>query len=144
MQPLAGLIDLFAAGFSLLKKPVKIIQCLILTLMIWGGNALSFYIMARGCPGVELSYPESVALMVIICLFIALPSAPGYWGVWEASGVFGLSLFGVGAGTAAGYTLANHFVQLLPVIIMGLISAMVTGAGILQTARPADGTGTET
>ena len=144
MQPLAGLIDLFAAGFSLLKKPVKIIQCLILTLMIWGGSALSFYVMAKGCPGVELSYPESVALMVIICLFIALPSAHGYWGVWEASGVFGLSLFGVGAGTAAGYTLANHFVQLLPVIIMGLISAMVTGAGILQTARPADGTGTET
>jgi len=144
MQPLADLIDLFAAGFSLLKKPGKIIQCLILTLMIWGGTALSFYVMAKGCPGVELSYPESVALMVIICLFIALPSAPGYWGVWEAGGVFGLSLFGVDAGTAAGYTLANHFIQLLPVIIMGLISAMVTGAGVLQTANIRKGAGTGT
>ena len=142
MQPLADLINLFAAGFSLLKKPGKTIQCLILTLLIWGGSALSFYVMAKGCPGVELSYPESVALMVIICLFIALPSAPGYWGVWEAGGVFGLSLFGVGTGTAAGYTLTNHFIQLLPVIIMGLISAMITGAGIFRTAKIRTGAGT--
>jgi hypothetical protein len=91
--------------------------------------------MAKGCPGVELSYPESVALMVIICLFIALPSAPGYWGVWEAGGVFGLSLFGIGAGTAAGYTLTNHFIQLLPVIVIGFISAMITGVSILQVTK---------
>ncbi|MCM2285538.1 MAG: flippase-like domain-containing protein [Desulfobacula sp.] len=135
MQPLADLINLFAAGFSLLKKPGKTIQCLLLTLLIWGGTALSFYVMAKGCPGVDLSYPESVALMVIICLFIALPSAPGYWGVWEAGGVFGLSLFGVEVGIAAGYTLANHFIQLLPVIVMGLISAMATGADILRTPK---------
>ncbi|MFA5905087.1 MAG: lysylphosphatidylglycerol synthase transmembrane domain-containing protein, partial [Desulfobacula sp.] len=95
MQTLVNWIDLFAAGFSLLKNPLKIAQCLGNTVLIWGGTALSFYVMAKGCPGVELSYPESVALMVIICLFIALPSAPGYWGLWEAGGVFGLSLFGI-------------------------------------------------
>jgi len=135
MQPVVNLIDLFAAGFSLLKKPVKTAQCLGLTALIWGGTALSFYVMAKGCPGVELSYPESIALMVIICLFIALPSAPGYWGLWEAGGVFGLSLFGVPAKTAAGYTLTNHFIQLLPVIIIGLISATITGVSILQVAK---------
>lgn len=135
MQPVADLIDLFSAGFSLLKSPVKIFHCFILTLLIWGGTALTFYVMAWGCPGVELSYPESIALMVIICLFIALPSAPGYWGLWEAGGVFGLSLFGIPADTAAGYTLTNHFIQLFPVIVIGLISAMITGVGILQAAK---------
>ena len=28
--------------------------------------------------------------MIIICFFIALPSVPGYWGIWEAGGVFAL------------------------------------------------------
>lgn len=134
-QTLVGWIDLFAAGFSLLKKPVKIFHCLILTALIWAGTALTFYVMAKGCPGVELTYFQSIALMVIICLFIALPSAPGYWGLWEAGGVFGLSLFGVPAGIAAGYTLTNHFIQLFPVIIIGLISAMITGVSILQVAK---------
>ncbi len=135
MQTLVNLIDLFAAGFSLLKKPVKTVQCLGLSLLIWGGSALTYYVMAKGCPGVELSYLQSIALMVIICLFIALPSAPGYWGLWEAGGVFGLSLFGVPAQIAAGYTLTNHFIQLVPVIVIGIISAMITGVGILQVVK---------
>ena len=135
MQPVVNWINLFSAGFSLLKNPAKIAQCFILTILIWGGTALTYYVMAKGCPGVALSYPKSIALMVIICLFIALPSAPGYWGLWEAGGVFGLSLFGVPAKIAAGYTLTNHFIQLLPVIVIGLISAMVTGAGIFQMAK---------
>ena len=146
MQTLVNWIDLFAAGFSLLKNPVKTAQCLGLTILIWAGTALSYYVMAKGCPGVELSYLQSIALMVIICLFIALPSAPGYWGLWEAGGVFGLSLFGVSAETAAGYTLANHFIQLLPVIAIGLVSAMITGVSILQVAklRPENDTDTGT
>jgi uncharacterized protein (TIRG00374 family) len=135
MQTLVNIIDLFAAGFSLLKNPGKIFQCAILTLLIWAGTALTYYIMAKGCPGVEISYFQSVALMVIICLFIALPSAPGYWGLWEAGGVFGLSLFGIPTETAAGYTLVNHFIQLLPVIVIGIISAMITGVGIFQVAQ---------
>ncbi len=144
MQTLVNIIDLFAAGFSLLKNPEKIFHCFILTILIWAGTALSYYIMAKGCPGVELSYLQSIALMVIICLFIALPSAPGYWGLWEAGGVFGLSLFGVSAETAAGYTLANHFIQLLPVIIIGLVSAMITGVSILQVAKLRPGNDTDT
>ncbi len=135
MQPLVNFINLFAAGFSLLKNPKKTVWCLILTLLIWGGGALSFYVMAKGCPGVVLSYPESTAMMVIICLFIALPSVPGYWGLWEAGGVFALSLFGIPAKIAAGYTLTNHFIQLVPVIVIGLISAMITGVSILQVAK---------
>jgi uncharacterized membrane protein YbhN (UPF0104 family) len=70
--------------------------------------------------------------MVIICFFIALPSVPGYWGVWEAGGVFALALFGVNQRDAAGFTLVNHAVQLFPVILIGLISALVTSVNILH------------
>ena len=68
--------------------------------------------------------------MIIVCFFIALPSAPGYWGLWEAGGIFAMSLFGVSAKDAAGYTLTNHVIQMVPVIITGLVSAMITGVNI--------------
>ena len=64
--------------------------------------------------------------------FIALPSAPGFWGLWEAGGVFALSLFGIASKDAAGYTLANHAVQVIPVIIAGFASAMILSINIRQ------------
>jgi uncharacterized membrane protein YbhN (UPF0104 family) len=72
--------------------------------------------------------------MIIICFFIALPSVPGFWGIWEAGGVFALVLFGVSSKDAAGYTLVNHAIQMFPVIIVGLVSAMVTSINILQVS----------
>jgi hypothetical protein len=90
--------------------------------------------MAQGCPGIELSFTEITAHMIIICFFIALPSVPGFWGIWEAGGVFALVLFGVSSKDAAGYTLANHAIQMFPVIIVGLVSAMVTSVNILQVS----------
>ena len=70
--------------------------------------------------------------MVIVCFFISLPSVPGWWGLWEAGGVFALSLFGVTAKEAAGFTLANHAVQVIPVIIAGFASAMFLSVNIRQ------------
>ena len=88
--------------------------------------------MALGSPGIELSFFEMTAVLVIICFFIALPSVPGFWGIWEAGGVFALALFGVSSKDAAGFTLANHAIQIFPVIVIGLISAMKTGVNLLQ------------
>jgi uncharacterized membrane protein YbhN (UPF0104 family) len=135
IHPVLNLIDLFATGFSLLKHPIKTAECLALTSLIWGGTAFSYFIMAKGCPGVQLSFPEAIAFMVIICLFIALPSVPGFWGIWEAGGVFALSLFGVSVKTAAGFTLTNHVIQIFPVIIIGIVSAMITSVDILRISK---------
>ncbi|MCJ7617482.1 MAG: flippase-like domain-containing protein, partial [Desulfobacterales bacterium] len=72
---------------------------------------------------------------IIICFFIALPSVPGFWGIWEAGGIFALSLFGVSAKEAAGFTLANHAIQIFPIIIAGFISAMLSGVDTLQILK---------
>ena len=76
-----------------------------------------------------------IAVMVIICFFIALPSVPGFWGLWEAGGVFAMALFGVSSKDAAGFTLTNHAVQVFPVIIVGLMSAVYTGVDIRQVSK---------
>jgi len=73
--------------------------------------------------------------MIIICFFIALPSVPGFWGIWEAGGVFALSLFGIAAKEAAGFTLASHAIQIFPIIIIGVISAMLSGVDTLQIIK---------
>jgi len=127
---LINIMENIASGFSLVKFPKRIFFCLGLSFVIWVLSAFSYYLFSLGCPGIGLSYTEITAVMVIICFFIALPSVPGYWGLWEAGGMFALSLFGVSGKDAAGFTLANHAFQLFPIVIIGLVSAMLMGVNI--------------
>ncbi|CAB5151247.1 hypothetical protein D3OALGA1CA_4626 [Olavius algarvensis associated proteobacterium Delta 3] len=136
--PLANVTDNIASGFSLVRYPKSIALIGMLSLIIWLLAAFSYYIIALGCPGVDLSYPELTAVMVIVAFFIALPSVPGFWGLWEAGGVFAMTLFGVPGKEAAGFTLANHALQMLPVILVGFAAAIVTGVNILQVTRSGD------
>jgi uncharacterized protein (TIRG00374 family) len=133
-EPLNRFVDNIALGFTLIRYPKKILICALYSLAVWMTAALSYYVFSLGSPGVSLSFAEMYAVMVIICLFIALPSVPGFWGVWEAGGVFAFSLFGVSTNAAAGFTLANHAVQIFPVIVVGFISAVITSVNIWQVS----------
>jgi len=125
--PISCLADSFASGFMLLRSWKKMGACIVLSALIWILSAFSYYVFSLGCPGITLSFPEMFAVMILICFFIALPSVPGFWGIWEAGGIFAMSLFGISGPDAAGFTLANHAIQIFPVILIGLLSAMLTG-----------------
>ncbi|MBW2177842.1 MAG: flippase-like domain-containing protein [Deltaproteobacteria bacterium] len=128
------LMDNFASGFAMIKSPGKMTLSLVLSILIWLLGVLSYAVFALGCPGIGIDLVEMAAVMVIVCIFIALPSVPGYWGLWEAGGIFALTLFGVSGREAAGFTLANHAIQMIPVMIIGAISAWITGVNIWRTS----------
>jgi len=129
-DPLSRALDTAANGLATIKDPRKVLTCIALSLGNWLLLGLSYYLVALGAPGIGLSYFDLLTVMIIICFFIALPSVPGYWGLWEAGGVFALALFGVSAQPAAGYTLANHGVQVIPVMIIGFCSLWITGVSL--------------
>ncbi len=131
-EPVINILQNIARGFSLIRYPKKMLSCAVLSVFIWGLAAFSYYLFSLGSPGVNLTYLEITTVMVIVCFFISLPSVPGWWGLWEAGGVFALSLFGVAAKEAAGFTLANHAIQVFPVIIAGFASAMLLSVNIRQ------------
>ncbi len=120
------------SGFALIKNPKQICICFVLSFFVWFLAIISYQLLAFGCPGIDLTLYEMAAVMIIVCLFIALPSVPGFWGLWEAGGVFALALFGIQSKEAFGFTLTNHVAQMIPCIIMGFVSAFIIGVNILQ------------
>lgn len=143
VQPLVeGITENIAAGFSEIRSPSKLLLCLSLSALIWPLMGWSYLLMAYGCPGIDLTFPQMVAVMVIICFFIALPSVPGYWGIWEAGGVFALYLFGIPATDASGFTLVNHAVQMLPVMLLGFVSVLITGTSLRRSPERSSVSGT--
>lgn len=134
-KPLARMVDNISRSFSLIRNPGRLCLCLGLSIGIWTLHVFSYYLIALGSPGIELNFFELTATMVIVCFFIVLPAAPGFWGLWEAGGIFALALFGISAKDAAGFTLANHVMQMVPVMLIGIFSAFVTGVNIWSTYR---------
>ena len=130
--PLISIMENIAAGFGLMKDLKSLFLCMVLSLTIWSLQALSYYIITLGSPGINVNFFEATAVLIILCFFIALPSVPGFWGLWEAGIVFALSLFAVGAKEASGYALVSHVIQMFPVIIAGFVSAIIYGIKIKQ------------
>jgi len=122
-------------GFSILKRPSAVCQCFIHSLTLWILIAVSNYVMTFGCKNLDISLFEMTAVLVIICFFISLPSVPGSWGLWEAGGIFALTIFGIGRHEAIGFTIVNHASQLLPVIVAGLVSVMITGISVRNSSK---------
>jgi uncharacterized protein (TIRG00374 family) len=132
--PITKSIENISNGMALMKDPVRTAVCLAISLAIWLVAALSYYVFSLGCPAIHLNPTEMTTVMIIICFAIALPSVPGFWGLWEAGGVFALAFFGVSEKDAAGFTLANHAVQVIPVILIGLLSAWISGVNIVKVS----------
>jgi len=135
IQSIINLISHVSEGFLILKRPSVILLCFIHSLIIWVLIAVSNYIMTFGCKNMDINLFEMCAVLVIICFFISLPSVPGSWGLWEAGGIFALTIFGIGRQEAIGFTIVNHASQLLPVIVAGLVSAMITGVSIRSSKK---------
>jgi len=121
------LIERGAQGVKAICHLKGLVTAIFASLAIWGFNALSFYFLSIGSPGIDLSLINICGVMVVICFFIALPSVPGFWGLWEAAGVFALSFFGVTEEIAAGFSLFSHAFNLIPVIGAGWLSSIAIG-----------------
>ena len=134
-RPIVGIMNGIAQGFAAIKDFGKVLLCLGISAAIWALLASTYFVMVQGCPGISMSALELTAMMVIICFAISLPSAPGFWGLWEAGGIFAMVLFGVARDEAAGFTLVNHVIQLIVPILMGVVSVVLTGVSIRQISN---------
>ncbi|TWI71208.1 hypothetical protein LZ24_02006 [Desulfobotulus alkaliphilus] len=138
LPALEKLVDQVASGFDGLKSPPKLLVCVFLSLCVWGIQVLPFWFLSQASEGISANLIQLAAVMVLVNFFIAIPSVPGFWGIWEAGVVFSLAFFGIRGADAAGYALLSHAVLMFPVIFVGLASAFMTGFRISSGKRASD------
>ena len=119
------LLEAFAVGLDSLRSPKRIFWILVHSVVVWVAVALAFWITSFGMPNMQLSVMEAHGFLVLTCVAIMIPAAPGYWGLYEVGGAFALLAMGVtkDEGAALGFTLVVHFVQWLPITLLGLYYA---------------------
>jgi len=133
---LVGLIEGIRQGLAVLKSPARLVGVILWSVALWLVNALSFYLafLAFDLP---VNYVGAVVLQGILAFGIAVPSAPGYIGPFEAAITAVLALYGIGASQAVAYAVGYHITTFIPITVLGVWSATKTGLGLGHTAREA-------
>jgi uncharacterized protein (TIRG00374 family) len=112
------LLEGFASGLGVLRSPRLVIEVFLWTVLHWLCNALAFWL---GFKALGIAVPATAALLLqgIIAIGVALPAAPGFFGLFESTGRFGLGLYGVRPTEAVSWAIGFHIVSYIPITVMG-------------------------
>lgn len=110
----------FSDGLSVMRSPRRFVLVFGWTLVHWLLSALGTWL---GFLAVGIDLPFSAALFVqtVTAFGVALPSAPGFFGVFEAIGVITLGIYGVSAALATSWAIGFHILTFIPITVIGAI-----------------------
>lgn len=115
----------FLTGLRALRSRSTLIYVMVLSVLIWVGEATGYYLMGRA-----FSIDERFAVYMVVVaaanLAITVPSSQGGIGPFEFFARETLVATGVGSGVATAYALALHAVLLVPVVVAGLVFIWLT------------------
>ena len=117
---LTGWLEHILDGFRAFHDARRAFGFLGLTIVIWCLDAVGAVTCARGL-GLDLSFPVAFLLIAGLGLGSALPSTPGYVGIYQFVAVSILTPFGFGRSDAIAYILMIQAVSYVLVALWGSI-----------------------
>jgi uncharacterized protein (TIRG00374 family) len=129
-----GLVALLT-GLGSLRHPRLLARAGFWSLGVWLVNTYAFWLGFRAF-GIDVPFSAALFLQSVIALAVALPSAPGFFGLWEAAARFGLhEVWGVELQKALGFAVGFHIGSFLTVTIPGLYFAWRIGLSFGDMGR---------
>jgi hypothetical protein len=113
--------DGIVAGLLPLKNPARFLGVVLWSLLLWLKNAAAFAICFKAF-GLDVPLEAAFLLQGIIGFGVAVPSTPGYVGVFEAAALVTLGFYGVDSSLAAAYALTYHVTTFIPITLLGFWS----------------------
>ncbi|MEN8143839.1 MAG: lysylphosphatidylglycerol synthase transmembrane domain-containing protein [Gemmatimonadota bacterium] len=114
-------LESFIEGLGALHRPGVFLAALGWTVAVWVCLALSLWLglLAFGIDGP--GFVGAVFLQSVIAFAVALPSTPGFFGLFEAASRVGLTVYGVSATQIVSFATSYHILTFVPVTILGLV-----------------------
>ena len=90
--------------------------------IIWILVGVSLQVMSYGFEEINMNFWQAMLIVIIICITISIPSAPGYWGLYEFGCLLAMSLLGIQQHReiSLSFSLVIHSGQMFPIIAIGL------------------------
>jgi uncharacterized protein (TIRG00374 family) len=129
----------FAAGLSVLRNPRHFAAVFFWTLLHWLVQPLAFWLGFRAF-GIDVPPIATLFVQGAIVIFVAVPSTPGFVGVFEAGAIASLAVYGVDTTLAGTWALVFHIASFIPITLIGAYYFARAGlsVGEIGSARTSD------
>ena len=108
----------FANGLSVLRSPRRFLAVFWWALLHWLLNAVAFWI-AFVAVGIHAPFGMALFTQGIIAIGVAIPSSPGFFGVFETAGKFALGIYGISQTAALTWAMGFHLLSFIPITLIG-------------------------
>jgi len=133
---LIRIADTFYSGMQAVMSIRRLLSILALTSVIWGAALAAFLVLFQAMD-LHLGLLAGTTVLVLTCLGIALPAAPGFIGNYHYACIVAMGLFGVAKDTALAYAILMHFLTILVLVAMGLFFINVSKLKVSFSLRSA-------
>lgn len=145
-EVVVGLARHFIAGLSILRAPRDFALVVVWSFVLWLVNGAAFYtgFVAFHLDG--LPFASALFLQGIVAIGVAIPQAPGFFGMFELASRAGLGLYGVASSGAVSFAIGIHIGWFIPITVIGLWTlarANLSLGDLRGGAAPAPTTSTE-
>ena len=113
-----GILFSFGAGLGVLRDVRRSATVFFWALVMWLVNGTSFWVAFKAV-GIEAPLSAAFFLQSLIAAAVAAPSAPGFFGAFEASTKVALSVYGIDDTLAVSYALGYHILGWIPITLIG-------------------------
>ncbi len=98
----------------------------------WMVNALGFWFAFRAF-GMDLNYTAALFFQSVVAIAVSVPSAPGYFGPFEAAATVVLSrMWGAPVDRASALAIGFHVATFIPITLIGLYYARAIGFSLRE------------
>jgi uncharacterized protein (TIRG00374 family) len=127
-----------AHGLQALHDRRTVALVVFYTLVIWASNCVILWLVVRAFH-IDAPFAAGALGTAVVNLGMALPSTPGYLGVFDYLTVVTLGLYGVKKTPALAAALIFHAIAFIPVTVIGII--YIARAGVQTTVGMVRGAG---
>ena len=108
----------FGSGLRVLRDLRQSGIVFVWALASWLVNAVSFWIAFKAV-GIDAPFSAALFLQSMLAFAVAVPSAPGFFGVFEAASKVALGVYGIDNTLAVSYALGYHILGWIPITVIG-------------------------
>ncbi len=129
-----GVLQDMSDGTAAAMKPAVVVEVMALTLLLWVFNVASFLCGIRAVIP-EVSLAGAAFTLAAVGLSFLIPVVPGGLGIYHATAVVALALFGIPLEKAMVFAILAHGLPYLTSLAVGYAVSMKTGLGMDLIAK---------
>jgi len=134
-RPIVDALEAFLAGAAILRNPLVLLRSVAWTIVHWTINALGFWFAFRAFD-LDLGYTAALFFQSVIAIAVSVPSAPGFFGPYEAAATVVLAgMWGASTDRATALAIGFHVAAFIPITVIGLYYARAIGFSLREAER---------